>query len=144
MAPYHSCWLGYYLDREHNGHGYTTEAVRLAVKYTFQVLGFHRIEAGVMPHNTGSIRILQKAGFHSEGLNKKNVLINGRWEDHLHFAIVNPIRRARTDEGPILSVLALRSKTVWGYDDDFVQACREKLTITPEYIRTSSLCRTER
>jgi ribosomal-protein-alanine N-acetyltransferase len=43
-----------------------------------------------MPHNIGSIRVLEKAGFHKEGLSKKNVKINGRWEDHLHFAIVNP------------------------------------------------------
>ena len=90
-GPYQSCWLGYYLDQAQNGHGYTTEAVGLVVKYAFQVLGLHRIEAGVMPHNTGSIRVLEKAGFHTEGLNKKNVLINGRWEDHLHCAIVNPI-----------------------------------------------------
>ncbi|WP_338000220.1 GNAT family N-acetyltransferase [Alicyclobacillus sp. ALC3] len=40
--------------------------------------------------------------------------MNGRWEDHLYFAIVNSIRRARTDEGPILSDLAFRSKAVWG------------------------------
>jgi ribosomal-protein-alanine N-acetyltransferase len=43
-----------------------------------------------MPHNKGSIRVVEKAGFELEGLNKKNVLINGKWEDHLHFAIVNP------------------------------------------------------
>ncbi|MDQ0189180.1 GNAT family N-acetyltransferase [Alicyclobacillus cycloheptanicus] len=92
-GPYQSCWLGYYLDQGHNGHGYTTEAVKLVVKYAFQVLGLHRIEAGVMPHNVGSIRVLEKARFLQEGLNKKNVLINGRWRDHLHFAIVNPIRR---------------------------------------------------
>jgi len=43
-----------------------------------------------MLQNIGSIRVLEKAGFHKEGLSKKNVKINGKWEDHLHFAIVNP------------------------------------------------------
>ncbi|EHL78567.1 hypothetical protein HMPREF1015_01517 [Bacillus smithii 7_3_47FAA] len=43
-----------------------------------------------MPQNIGSIRVLEKAGFHKEGLSKQNVKINGKWEDHLHFAIVNP------------------------------------------------------
>jgi [ribosomal protein S5]-alanine N-acetyltransferase len=85
-----TCWLGYYLNHSYNGHGYTTEAVRLVVDHAFEVLKLHRIEAGVMPHNIGSIRVLEKAGFHKEGLSKKNVKINGRWEDHLHFAIVNP------------------------------------------------------
>lgn len=84
-----SCWLGYFLDKSQNGRGYTTEAVRLVIKHAFEVLKLHRIEAGVMPHNTGSIRVLEKAGFEKEGLSKKNVLINGKWEDHLHFAIVS-------------------------------------------------------
>ncbi|WP_067929611.1 GNAT family N-acetyltransferase [Alicyclobacillus shizuokensis] len=89
-GPLQSCWLGYSLDKAYNGRGYTTEAVRLVVDYAFQVLKLHRIEAGVMPHNRGSIRVLEKAGFEKEGLSRKNVLINGKWEDHLHFAIVNP------------------------------------------------------
>ncbi|WP_206922718.1 GNAT family N-acetyltransferase [Alicyclobacillus suci] len=89
-GPLQSCWLGYSLDQAQNGRGYTTEAVRLVVDYAFQVLKLHRIEAGVMPHNSASIRVLEKSGFEKEGLSKKNVLINGKWEDHLHFAIVNP------------------------------------------------------
>ncbi|GMA64192.1 GNAT family N-acetyltransferase [Alicyclobacillus fastidiosus] len=89
-GPLQSCWLGYSLDKAYNGRGYTTEAVRLVVDYAFRVLKLHRIEAGVMPHNRGSIRVLEKSGFEKEGLSKKNVLINGKWEDHLHFAIVNP------------------------------------------------------
>ncbi|MCL6452703.1 MAG: GNAT family N-acetyltransferase [Alicyclobacillus sp.] len=138
-GPYQSAWLGYYLDKAHNGRGYTTEAVRRVVKYAFQVLQLHRIDAGVMPHNLGSVRVLEKAGFHREGLNKKNVLIRGRWADHLHFAVVNPIRRARADEGPVLTDLALRSKAVWGYDASFLDACRAELTLTPDDIRSSEV-----
>ncbi|GMA60167.1 GNAT family N-acetyltransferase [Alicyclobacillus fastidiosus] len=89
-GPLQTCWMGYYLDRSQNGRGFATEAVRLVIDYAFEVLQLHRIEAGVMPRNAGSIRVLEKAGFKKEGLSKKNVLINGRWEDHLHFAIVNP------------------------------------------------------
>ncbi|KPC70299.1 alanine acetyltransferase [Thermoactinomyces vulgaris] len=84
-----SCWIGYYLDKRHNGKGYMTEAVRLVVSYAFSELKLHRIEAGVMPHNLGSIQVLKKAGFHTEGINKKNVRINGKWEDHVHLAIIN-------------------------------------------------------
>ncbi|KZE69270.1 alanine acetyltransferase [Fictibacillus phosphorivorans] len=85
-----SAWLGYFLDEKHNGKGYTTEAVRLIVKYAFDELKLHRVEAGVMPHNIGSIRVLEKAGFEKEGLARKNVKINGKWEDHQQMAIVNP------------------------------------------------------
>ena len=85
-----SAFVGYFLDQRHNGKGYTTEAVKLIVKYAFEELKLHRVEAGVMPHNIGSIRVLEKAGFEKEGIARKNVKINGKWEDHQQMAIVNP------------------------------------------------------
>jgi [ribosomal protein S5]-alanine N-acetyltransferase len=85
-----SAFIGYFLDKSQNGKGYTTEAVNLLVNYAFNELKLHRIEAGVMPHNSASIRVLEKAGFHKEGIAKKNVRINGKWEDHQVLAIINP------------------------------------------------------
>lgn len=85
-----SAFIGYFLDKNHNGKGYTTEAAKLIVDYGFNELDLHRIEAGVMPHNIGSIRVLEKAGFHKEGIAVKNVKINGKWEDHQVLAIINP------------------------------------------------------
>lgn len=83
-----SCYIGYYLDQHQNGKGYMTEAVILAVDFGFKILELHRIEAGVMPHNTGSMKVLEKAGFHKEGIAIENVKINGKWEDHQILAIV--------------------------------------------------------
>ncbi|PAD39778.1 GNAT family N-acetyltransferase [Terribacillus sp. 7520-G] len=85
-----SCWIGYFLDKEQNGKGYMTEAVRKVVDIAFDELEFHRLEAGVMPHNLGSIKVLLKAGFHKEGIAKQNVKINGKWQDHQTLAIINP------------------------------------------------------
>ncbi|MDR6125114.1 ribosomal-protein-alanine N-acetyltransferase [Bacillus sp. SLBN-46] len=85
-----SAFIGYFLDKKHNGKGYTTEAAKLMAEYAFNELNLHRIEAGVMPHNIGSIRVLEKAGFHKEGIAVKNVRINGKWEDHQVLAIINP------------------------------------------------------
>jgi [ribosomal protein S5]-alanine N-acetyltransferase len=85
-----SAFIGYFLDENNNGKGYTTEAVKLMVDYAFKEISLHRIEAGVMPHNLASIRVLEKAGFHKEGLAEKNVKINGKWEDHQVLAIINP------------------------------------------------------
>jgi RimJ/RimL family protein N-acetyltransferase len=85
-----SAFIGYFLDEKHNGKGYTTEAAKLIVEYAFNELKLHRIEAGVMPHNLASIRVLEKSGFHKEGLALKNVKINGKWEDHQVLAILNP------------------------------------------------------
>ncbi|MCM3609723.1 GNAT family N-acetyltransferase [Planococcus sp. MERTA32b] len=89
-GPLQSSMIGYVVDKKYNGRGYATEAIRLAVDYAFQELGLHRVEAGVMPHNAPSIRALEKAGFEREGLARKNVKINGRWQDHVVMAIINP------------------------------------------------------
>ena len=41
------------------------------------------------------------------------------------------LRDARPDELESLSELCLRSKAVWGYDDAFIEACREELSLDP-------------
>ncbi|HUX11589.1 MAG TPA: GNAT family protein [Spirochaetia bacterium] len=77
-----SCFIGYFLDREQNGKGYTTEAVNLALRFAFGELKLHRVEAGVMPHNLASMRVLEKCGFQKEGIARKCVEIDGAWQDH--------------------------------------------------------------
>ncbi|MDU5144025.1 MAG: GNAT family N-acetyltransferase [Paenibacillus dendritiformis] len=47
------------------------------------------------------------------------------------------IRKATPDEAGNLSGLAFRSKAYWGYSDDFMEACRDDLTISPERIASS-------
>ena len=47
------------------------------------------------------------------------------------------IRAARSVETELLSELAFRSKAHWGYDDAFMAACREELTVTADGIARS-------
>ncbi|WP_409177121.1 GNAT family N-acetyltransferase [Brevibacillus fortis] len=44
------------------------------------------------------------------------------------------IRRAKGHEASELSELAYRSKAYWGYSDEFMEACRDDLTLSPAYI----------
>lgn len=88
-GPLQRAMIGYQLDEQYNGRGLTTEAVALTVAFAFQELKLHRIEAGVMPSNIGSMRVLEKAGFHKEGIERQGVMINGRWEDHQILAILS-------------------------------------------------------
>jgi ribosomal-protein-alanine N-acetyltransferase len=88
-GPLQSAYLGYCLDQVHAGKGYTSEAVRLTIAYAFDLLYLHRIEAGIMPANIASQRVLEKNRFENEGLCKKNIKINGQWEDHYLFARIN-------------------------------------------------------
>jgi ribosomal-protein-alanine N-acetyltransferase len=96
-GPFQNANLGYFLDQEHNGKGYTTEAVSLCVKYGFEQVDLHRIQAGVMPRNLPSIRVLEKASFRHEGLAKRYLKINGVWEDHALFAITAEDLAHQTD-----------------------------------------------
>lgn len=85
-----NCYTGFTLDKEHNAKGYTTEALQLVVDFAFKELKLHRIEAGAMPDNIASIRVLEKVGFKKEGIAKENLKINGKWTDHQILAIINP------------------------------------------------------
>ena len=85
MGAFCSAYLGYKLDEAHQGRGYMTAAVGMVVKYAFEELRLHRIEANVMPRNRASLRVLEKNGFENEGLSRAYLNINGVWEDHVHM-----------------------------------------------------------
>lgn len=43
-------------------------------------------------------------------------------------------RRAKPDEAAVLTELSIRSKQSNGYDDAFMDACRQELTVTGEHL----------
>jgi GNAT superfamily N-acetyltransferase len=47
------------------------------------------------------------------------------------------IRAARPDEAAFLTQLCLRSKASWGYDEEFMAACRFELTLTSDMVAAS-------
>jgi ribosomal-protein-alanine N-acetyltransferase len=83
--------LGYWAGERYAGRGYTTAAVRAVVRYAFEDLDLHRVEAACQPDNLGSRRVLEKAGFAHEGAAKAYLKINGHWRDHVLFGITNKI-----------------------------------------------------
>lgn len=82
--------LGYWAGEVYAGKGYITAAVRAVVRYAFDDLDLHRVEAACQPDNLASRRVLEKAGFTQEGAARSYLKINGAWRDHLLFAVVNP------------------------------------------------------
>ncbi len=83
-----TCSLGYWMGRRHAGHGYMTAAVTLVAPFVFETLKLRRIEAACLPHNAASIRLLEKTGFRREGLAREYLCIDGRWQDHLLYALL--------------------------------------------------------
>ncbi len=79
--------LGYFLAQKYNGQGFTTIAVRLAVRFAFHDIGLHRVAAGTLCHNYGSMRVLEKVGFSREGLARRYLKIDDQWQDHYLFGI---------------------------------------------------------
>lgn len=84
-----SCFLGYKLDKDHIRQGYMNEALTKGIDVIFNSYGLHRIEANIMPSNQASIGLCKSLGFQEEGMAKKYLRINDRWEDHLHMVIFN-------------------------------------------------------
>lgn len=86
-AAWQNATLGYFVAHAHNGRGIATEAVAGACRFAFTQVHLHRVQAGVMPRNKGSIRVLEKVGFRREGFSPRYLNINGTWEDHEMFAL---------------------------------------------------------
>ncbi|PLS15345.1 hypothetical protein CVD28_23770 [Bacillus sp. M6-12] len=87
-GPFQNANLGYYLDKPHNGRGYSTEAVQLCLHFAFRECRLHRVQAGVMPINNPSMRVLEKNGIRQEGLAKRYLKLNDDvWADHNIYAI---------------------------------------------------------
>lgn len=89
MGVFRSCNIGYSLDKDYEGRGYMKEAVRLVIKYAFNEIDLHRIEASTLLDNIKSQRVLLSNGFKELGINKEYLLINGAWRDHKTFYIIN-------------------------------------------------------
>jgi GNAT superfamily N-acetyltransferase len=49
------------------------------------------------------------------------------------------IRTPRLDELPCLSDLCFRSKSVWGYDEKFMEACRGELSLEPRDLQLTPI-----
>jgi ribosomal-protein-alanine N-acetyltransferase len=83
-----SATLGYWIGRPYAGQGLMSDAVQAALAFAFDHLRLHRVEAACLPANAASIRLLEKTGFQREGFARRYLCINGMWQDHFLYAIV--------------------------------------------------------
>jgi ribosomal-protein-alanine N-acetyltransferase len=97
--------IWYNLMPSHWGNGYATEVARRLIRFGFESLKLHRIEAGVATENKRSIKVLEKAGMSIEGIRRKILPIRGRWVDNYHYAILEddpwdrePVKKISADE----------------------------------------------
>lgn len=81
-----SAWIGYWVHSSHQGRGIATAAVALGVDHALRGVGLHRVEATVLVGNVASRRVLDKTGFRQEGVLRRNLHIDGHWQDHVLVA----------------------------------------------------------
>src|SRR5215212_9162852 len=97
-GPFQSCFIGYWIDERYAGCGYTPDAVAIVLRYGFEELGLHRMEAAIVPRNSKSRRVAAKLGLRDEGTATRFLQIQGAWEDHVRYAITREEWDQRREE----------------------------------------------
>lgn len=85
--------IGYWLDKEHSGHGIMTRAVRVLVEYAFEALDLHRVEIHVATSNHRSRRIPERLGFTLEGVLRQVQRVRGDYYDHALYSLLRDEER---------------------------------------------------
>ena len=85
--------IGYAIGRDYWGQGLAREAAATAIRFAFDELGLHRIEADADPRNERSLRLLERLGFRREGLLRERYRANGEWQDAVFLALLRAERR---------------------------------------------------
>jgi RimJ/RimL family protein N-acetyltransferase len=79
--------VGFYLMPMERGKGYGPDALKWLVSFLFERNHVATILAGTSSLNVVSQRALEKAGFKREGLWKKTLFRNEKWEDSLIYVL---------------------------------------------------------
>lgn len=85
-----ACMLGYGLDAKRQGQGLMFEALSRLVPAFADARGLHRVMANYRPENDRSGKLLERLGFHVEGLARDYLFIDGAWRDHVLTARTFP------------------------------------------------------
>jgi [ribosomal protein S5]-alanine N-acetyltransferase len=89
MGVFRSAYTGYWGYARTAGRGLMTDALRAAVRFAFDELAPHRLEANIQPDNVRSIALARRAGFTKEGFSRAYLYIAGAWRDHERWTIVD-------------------------------------------------------
>ena len=80
--------LGYDLARAYWGRGLATQVTRRVLAWGFGDLGLQRIQATVVEGHGASVRVLEKCGFHKEGVLRDYRLCRGELRDFSMYALL--------------------------------------------------------
>jgi len=88
MNVFRSTFVGYWGYAATGRRGLMTDALRAAMRYAFDEVGLHRVEANIQPSNAPSIALVQRVGFTREGFSPRYLFLDGAWRDHERWALL--------------------------------------------------------
>jgi RimJ/RimL family protein N-acetyltransferase len=86
---------GLFVDEEHRGRGYASEAVILLLRYFFEELAYQKVTVTVYACNPASIALHEKLGFQLEGRVRRMVYTHGQYHDEFYYGMTREEFAAR-------------------------------------------------
>lgn len=84
--------VSYLMHQTYRRRGYTSEAISRVIRYAFDEIGLHRVQAHCVSGNIGSERVMQKCGMQLEGEQRESVCFHGRYENIKTYSIIREER----------------------------------------------------
>ncbi len=89
---YRNAEVWFKFHKDHWGKGYATETLMQLIHFGFKELDLHRIEAGCAVGNTGSWKVMEKAGMQREAHTRQLLPLKSGWSDNYGYAILSTDR----------------------------------------------------
>ncbi len=89
VPEHHYAEIGYSLLNEYQRKGFMYEAMIASLRYGFNEMQLHRVEANINPLNIPSRAILEKAGFVKEAHFVENYYYNGYYTDSAIYSLLS-------------------------------------------------------
>lgn len=80
--------VGFMLGRAHWGRGFAHEAVHAVLRFGFEGMDLHRVEADTHPDNAASLRLLERLGFRREGHLRERWFTFDEWSDSVLLGLL--------------------------------------------------------
>ena len=89
MIPEHCrAEIGYALKPEYWWKGYMYETISRMLRFGFENMKLHSIEANVNPANARSKKLLEKIGFKKEAYFRENYLFDNKFLDSIIYSLL--------------------------------------------------------
>jgi [ribosomal protein S5]-alanine N-acetyltransferase len=92
VKEHHRAEIGYLLDPALQGKGIMQEAVEEVLRYGFEEMGLHSVEAVINPDNLASIRLLERNAFVKEAYFREDFCFDGKFQDTCVYSLLEQHR----------------------------------------------------